>query len=129
MVTHTDFAIYTRDGVRHRPPDEVGAYVEFLYPEHGGDRWRFDLVDLSRGGLAFVLPAILPGLTVGTELCPVVLGQQGVRILGDLRIRHITADFDERTVCGGRFCPTTTVEQRKMEQLLGSFDESAPDDG
>jgi hypothetical protein len=117
----TDWAIYTRDSRRYRVPPGIGAWLEIECPEGGAERARFQVHDLSWGGIAFDLPNDHT-LSPGTQVANAIVGIGRARVAGSIEILHVTPDVRLGTLCGGRFRPASGLDETALDQLLARLD-------
>ena len=103
---------------------EAEAFVQFDLV--GRSRWKLSLVEISALGVGFRLENGRPSLAIGTELDKVTLNVVGLRIVGKIRVAHVTRKPGEDIYCGAEFYPSTEGEQRTLALVLSSLDKRSP---
>jgi c-di-GMP-binding flagellar brake protein YcgR len=108
-----------RTGARHRLRHAHDAHVEIVLPD--GSPRRFDLLELSSGGVCFGLDDGQIDLGPGSRFEQVVLHVAATRIAGTLTIAHATEEFAAGTICGAQFQPAGEADSRALATLIASL--------
>ena len=119
-----------RDACRRKNPrfplsPALQGTIEFGFPDRDGARCTMALLDLSRGGISFVLRHELPGLEVGESIdgARLSLGERVVN--GDFLVMHLTPDATEGAVCGALFFPSEDADILTLRAVLATLEAEA----
>jgi hypothetical protein len=108
-------AVCKRQGARHRL-DHLDAHVEF--ENSRGLRWRLPIVDIGLGGFSVTLDRSVPCPPIGARIPELTLRLGEHEIRGSFVVCHVTPNFSQGTLCGGRFTPNTRFDQRRLESMV-----------
>ena len=92
----------------------------------GKSHWRLKLVEISEIGVAFRLQNGRPSLAVGSCINGVKLHVAGLRIVGNIRVVHLTPKTGEDTICGAEFNPSAEVDRNTMTILRSCLERRTP---
>ena len=99
--------------------------IQFGFPEAHSAVCTMTLLDLSRGGLSFVLAHELPGLEVGESIDAARVHLAGRIVTGDIVVMHLTPDAGRGAVCGALFFPTEDEDILALRGLISMLEAEA----
>ena len=105
-------------------PSHEGV-VEFGYPGPDDTPCCMRLLDISRGGISFVLAHDLPGLEAGDSIDAARVCLAGRVVQGDVVVMHLTPEATLGAVCGALFLPVEDADILAMRELLAMLDAEA----
>jgi hypothetical protein len=116
MPKSTNVRACQRQYERRRLLDAPGAFLEIETSGHR--RFRFDLLDVSPGGVCFGLEEDRPNLEPGARLHNAVLHISAHEIRGHLTVTRMTQEGFSGTVCGASFEPMTESDARRFVDVV-----------
>lgn len=99
--------------------------IEFGFPGPEGTPCCMDLLDLSRGGISFILAHELPGLEAGESIDGARVQLGGHTVHGDIVVMHLTPDATRGDVCGALFFPSQDEDILALRALLAMLEVEA----
>jgi hypothetical protein len=109
---------------RFKPGHDETATVQFHLDD--GSHVMLNLLEISEGGLRFILDDGRPEPLIGTHVDATMVQVGDFRIWGQMRVTHITPEFAVGTVCGVAFMPSTKADKKLMKLLLYDLEKRCP---
>ena len=106
---------------RYALPVDLSASIEFDVAE--GWRHRFQLLNISRLGLAFFIPGPIPGeIKAGIMLTDAQIQVGSVVIRGTIAVQHTLPDHPSNYKCGAQFYPASDTDRNELVSLVSRLE-------